>query len=168
MKKSPYLFLTLALALGSSCHSEANEEPTPAEQLEEIDQDGDVLMQANGSWEWVSTTKDVLNSSSSTPATVGFTRQLIFKADGKVYIHHNQKLVQQPAYGRRNGGDKFCDASYLRNWVVYAGETDPKISSTDARWYRITITKTDTTLTLGSEASCSDAGVHELYRWHHR
>ena len=77
------LLLVSLLAVGS-CKSKADPQPTIG--------DADVLMQANGYWEWV---KSASLGGLLTPASVGFSRELIFKNDGFVHIFHNRQAAIQ-------------------------------------------------------------------------
>ena len=55
----------------------------------------DMLLQSTGYWAWQSSTG---MSRQLTPASVGFSRELIYKTDGLVHIYHNQQPAMQPVY----------------------------------------------------------------------
>ena len=94
MKPSISCLVLLALLIEGGCKSKT--EPQPSAELA----DTDALMHAQGYWEWE---RSADFSSTVTPASLGFSRQLIFKNDGLVHIYHNRQPALQPAYQLSNG-----------------------------------------------------------------
>jgi hypothetical protein len=105
------------------------------------------------------------------PADIGYTRQLIFKADGHVYIHHNNQLVLEPTYQVGNHQGVIC-VGVTRPFIQYEGETDPKLRNNPFRSYRISVPPegngTDTLMILSGDGQCVDRAATEFYRWQHR
>lgn len=150
-----HLLLVSLLAVGS-CKSKSDPQPAIT--------DTDVLMQANGCWQWESSKT---RGGQLTPASVGFSRELIFKRDGLVHIYHNRQPFTQPAYWLSTGMLSQCGAPpqpITVPLVRYAAE--PQIPNNDLRTYSIRLSPTDTTLSITGESACIDGGSCEIYRWH--
>ena len=148
--------MLLSLPAVDNCKSKSDPQPAIA--------DTDVLMQANGYWQWESNARMI---SQLTPISVGFSRELIFKRDGLVHIYHNRQLFTQPAYQLSTGMLSQCGAPpqpITVPLVRYAAE--PQIPNNDLRTYSIRLSPTDTTLSITGESACIDGGSYEIYRWH--
>lgn len=146
------LLLALLLAVGS-CKSKSDPQPTIA--------DTDVLMHANGYWAWESSTT---LGGQITPASVGFSRELIFKSDSLVHIFHNLQATAQPTYQLSTGVLSSCGQTIAVPLVRYVAE--PQIPNNELRSYFIRLSPTDTMLSITGAAACLDGGYYELYRWH--
>lgn len=105
-----HLLLVIMLAVGS-CKSKSDPQPAIA--------DTDVLMQANGYWQWENSKT---RGGQLTPASVGFSRELIFKNDGRVHIFHNRQATIQPAYRLSIGVLNLCGQQIAAPLVNYAAE----------------------------------------------
>ena len=150
-----FLLLLSLLAVGS-CNSKMESKPT---QLS----DWDVLLQANGYWEWEGSTT---LGKTLTPTSVGFGRELIFKCDGLVHIYHNQQPALQPTYQLSAGVLSRCGIQpqpIAVPLVRYTAES--QIPNNDLRTYLIRLSPTDTTLSITGELACVDGGYYETYRW---
>ena len=102
-----------------------------------------------------------------TAASVGFSRELIFKTDGLVHIYHNQQPAMQPVYKLSLDVLSQCGTQppQLRiNLVHYTVE--PQIPSNELHEYIIRLSPTDTILSIKGELACVDKGYYETYRWH--
>lgn len=173
MNTNGTLILLLALLAGGSCSKKSPAPARPAPPAppvpKPLDKDSDMLIKANGHWEWE---KSVLAFGHQVkPADVGYTRQLIFKADGQVYIHHNNQLVMEPTYQVSNNQGVIC-VGIMRPFVQYNGETDSKLRNNSFRSYHISVPPesigTDTLMKLTGDGVCVDRAVTEYYRWQHR
>ncbi|OGX80871.1 hypothetical protein BEN47_06350 [Hymenobacter lapidarius] len=126
--------------------------------------DADVLMQANGYWEWESSGGFRWQR---TPASVGFSRQLVFKSDGKVHIYHNRQPELQAAYQLSTGVHGNCQPPQPQPVAVpmvrYTAET--QFPNSDLRTYGIALSAIDTTLYIAGLGLCVDIGAAERYRW---
>lgn len=158
MKTSFFCLVLLALLIEGGCKS--NHEPQPSAELA----DTDVLMHAQGYWEWE---RSASFRSTITPASLGFSRQLIFKKNGFVHIYHNRQPALQPAYQLSNGVLTYCAPQPQPIAVTLVRYTaEPQVPNNDLRSYLIRLSPTDTTLNLVGEAACVDGGAYESYRWH--
>ena len=72
--KTPLLYLLLLGMLVESCKSKPQNDPKPAQIA-----DMDILIHSTGYWEWQSS---ISPTNQLTPASVGFSRELVFKGDG--------------------------------------------------------------------------------------
>ena len=150
MKKATLLLVTSALFSAAGCQR-TGDEVQPRSY--------DALALETGHWEWESTGRQ---GGLQTPATVGFTRQLVFGADGQVLIQHDGKLNKKPAYTLSMG---LACAQPQVSVPRIAFETDSDVPNSNDKTYTITKSSTGQTLTLAGIAVCVDAGATELYHW---
>ena len=142
------LLATLLLATG--CQKEAAVRPRSY----------DALALETGHWEWEST---IYQSGRQTPATVGFTRQLVFTAGGQVVITHDQQPNKTTPYALAMGSLPACGSAASVPIITY--ETDSDLANNDRKTYQITKTSGSQQLSLVGEAACVDGGAYELYNW---
>jgi hypothetical protein len=119
----------------------------------------DALALGSGHWEWEST---AYMAGKRTPATQGFSRQLLFGANGQVSIYHSNRLNKQTAYTLSMGTT--CNPSQPPIPII-TYETDSDVPNNDRKSYTITKTASGQSLSLVGEAACVDAGAYETYRW---
>lgn len=153
MKKATLLLVTLTLFSAAGCQR-TDDEVQPRSY--------DALALETGHWEWESTT--VGFSSHQTPASVGFTRQLVFTADGKVLIQHDNRLNKTVEYQLSMGTLAGCGASQPAVPIItYTTESD--IKSGDRKAYSITKSGTGQRLAITCDYACIDGGAYESYHW---
>ncbi|RYY18737.1 MAG: hypothetical protein EOO36_07455 [Cytophagaceae bacterium] len=151
MKKLVPLF-ALALLSASACQRRGDEVQP---------RNYDALALETGYWEWESTD---YRTGQRTPATEGYTRQLVFGSDGSVLIQHANKLNKKRAYTLSMGTLPACSTSQsLVPIITY--ETDSDLPNNDRKTYSIVKSPTGQSLTLVGEAACADGGAQETYRW---
>jgi hypothetical protein len=161
-------FLLTSLAIASGCQSktEPAPEPVPTAKTEPFDIESDIFSRAHGYWEW---TRSINGGGRApfTPASVGFTRQLVFKGDSMVHIYHNQTPALTPIFHLHVGS--VC-SSNPRPLIDFDAES--VVPNNRIRSYSVSraiySTRTDTTLTIVGERACVDGGQYEYYIWHHR
>lgn len=152
MKKALLLLLTSALLSATSCHREGDEvQPSSY----------DALALEAGHWEWEST---AYRTGQRTPATEGFTRQLVFGADKQVVIQHDRRLNKKTAYSLSMGTLPNCPAA-TSTVPIISYETDSDLPNNDRKTYSIVRTATGQSLVLSGEDACIDAGATETYHW---
>lgn len=155
------LLLLAGLAIAGGCKSKT--EPQPEQPVgaatEPFDSESDILSRSHGYWEWVSSTGLAFRA---TPASVGYTRQLLFKSDSVLYVSHNQQLEIHPFY-HLHAGPSHCSSTSL---PLVDFDAEPQIRNNRVRDYKIYRTPTDTTLRLIGEWTCVDGGNIETYKWH--
>ena len=138
----------LATQAATSCQTEADVRPA----------NYDALALETGHWEWEST---AYMSGKRTPATEGFTRQLVFTPDRQVLITHNRQFNKQTTYVLSMG--TVCGAPQTSPIITY--ETDSDLPNNDRKTYQTTQMGTDQHLMLVGEHACVDGGAYETYRW---
>lgn len=141
----------LALLTASSCRR--GEEVQPRSY--------DALALGTGHWEWDHTTA---LPGRRTPATEGFTRQLVFSAEGKVLIQHDGKLNKQTPYQLSMGPLPRC-GNPQASVPIITFETDSDVPNNDRKTYSISKSATSQSLSLVGEAACVDGGAYETYHW---
>ncbi len=150
-----YAALLATMQLVASCQHDADIRPANYDELA-LD---------TGHWEWEKTTLGF--SPQQTPATVGFTRQLTFGADGQVTIQHSQQRVKTAAYTLSMGTLLGCgDAQRPVPLITY--EADAKIKtgfSGNRKAYNISKSGVDQYLFLTYDYACVDGGAYETYHW---
>jgi hypothetical protein len=152
MKNATLLVAALALASFTGCES-IGDEVQPRSY--------DALALGTGHWEWEST---AYRSGKRTPSTEGFTRQLVFSADGQVLIQHSGKLNKRTDYQLSMGSLPYCGRTQVSVPII-AFKTDSDVPNNDRKTYNITKTDTDQYLSLIGEAACMDGGAYETYHW---
>jgi hypothetical protein len=150
MKNATLLVAAFALLSVTGCQS-IGDEVQPRNY--------DALALENGHWEWDAT---VLGwAGRRTPATMGFTRQLVFSADGKVLIQHDGKLNKRTSYQLSMGAS--CGSTQQMPMITF--ETDSDLPNNDRKNYSITKSIEGQQLTLVGEYACVDGGAYETYHW---
>jgi hypothetical protein len=149
MKKLFLPLATFVLLAVSGCQQEDEIQPISY----------DALALGTGHWEWEST---AYMGGKRTPATQGFTRQLLFGANGQLSIYHSNRLNKQTAYVLSMGTT--CSPSQPPVPII-TYETDSDVPNNDRKSYTIIKTATGQSLSLVGEAACADAGAYETYHW---
>ena len=152
MPKNFSLLLALALLSAAGCQRRGDDvQPN----------NYDALALETGHWEWESTS---YFRQQRTPATEGYTRQLVFTADGNVLIQHDHKLNKKRAYTLSMGPLPSCGTPQAAVPII-TYETDSDLPNNDRKTYSIIKSPTGQSLTLVGEAACVDGGAYEAYRW---
>ncbi len=152
MKKALLLLFTSGLLSAASCQNRGDE----------VQPSGyDVLALETGHWEWESTS---YRNGRRTPATEGFTRQLVFQDDRQLVIQHDRKLNKKTAYALSMGTLPNCPTP-TGTVPIITYETDSDLPNNDRKTYSVIISPTGQRLSLTGEDACIDAGAVEAYRW---
>ena len=154
MQKFLLLAALFGLAqLGTSCQTDADVRPA----------NYDVLALGTGHWEWEST---AYMAGNRTPATEGYTRQLVFNAEGQVLIQHSGQLHKETPYQLSMGSGCVWPGSPTAGTTpIIAFEGETTLYNNLRKNY--TLTKVDPTqkLQLTGESACVDGGAYETYHW---
>jgi hypothetical protein len=151
MKNATLLVAAFALLSVTGCQS-IGDEVQPRNY--------DALALENGHWEWDAT--GLGWAGRRTPASMGFTRQLVFSADGKVLIQHDGKLNKRTSYQLSMGDLQRCSVKQV---PIITFETDSDVPNNDRKTYSITKSIEGQQLTLVGEEACVDGGAYETYHW---
>ncbi|MGI4733981.1 MAG: hypothetical protein ACRYG7_02260 [Janthinobacterium lividum] len=150
MNKATLLLVTAALFSATGCqHLDKEVQPSSY----------DALALETGHWEWEST---AYMAGKRTPATEGYSRQLVFGANGQVLIYHGSKLNKTTTYALSMGTS--CANSQTQVPII-AYETDSDVPNSDRKTYSLTKLPTGQSLSLVGEAVCLDVGAYEAYHW---
>ena len=114
----------------------------------------DALALETGHWEWESTT---YQTGQRTPATEGFTRQLVFSSDGSILIQHDGLLNKKRPYALSMGPSPSYHSSPMAVPII-TYETDSDLPNNARKTYTIAKSPTGQHLIIIGEA-------HETYRW---
>lgn len=152
MEKTWLPVAVFSLVIAAGCRSVGDEVPPRSY---------DALALSTSHWEWDRT---AYQSGNRTPATEGFTRQLVFGADGQVVIQHNNKLNKTTTYQLSMGNLPHCGTPQLSVPII-SFTTDSDVPNQDRKTYRITKSPTGQQLSLIGEAACIDVGAYEYYNW---
>lgn len=150
-----WALLLSMLPLASGCQHKDDPQPTSYDEL----------ALETGHWEWETTT--VGFSPQQTPATVGFTRQLTFGADGQVVIQHSQQQVKTTAYTLSMGTLLGCgEAQPPVPLITYEADAEVKVGSGGSRKaYNVSKSGVNQYLFLTYDYACVDGGAYETYHW---
>lgn len=150
--KKILLFAALAGAtqLGPGCKHDADVRPS----------EYDVLAQATGHWEWESTG---YQSGLRTPASVGFTRQVIFGAGGQLTVRRGGQADYRASYRLSRGPSCAGLPGNDVPLVVFPNEKD--LPNNDEKSYSIAQQNGRQDLYLVGVGACFDGGAFETYHW---
>jgi hypothetical protein len=151
MKNATLLVAAFALLSVTGCQS-IGDEVQPRNY--------DALALETGHWEWDASTLGWAGR--RTPTSMGFTRQLVFSADGKVLIQHDGKLNKRTSYQLSMGDLQKCS---IKQVPIITFETDSDVPNNDRKTYSITKSIEGQQLTLVGEEACVDGGAYETYHW---
>lgn len=153
MKNTTRLLAALLLVTAAGCQPRRGTEAQPRSY--------DALALETGHWEWEST---AYRGGKRTPATEGYSRQLVFQSEGRVLIHHSGRLNKTRPYTLSMGTLARCTTSPTQVPVI-TYETDSDVPNNDRKTYSLTSSPTSQTLVLVGELACTDAGATETYHW---
>jgi len=141
--------LLAALPLATGCQTDADIRPAHY----------DALALATGHWQWDNSSYP---SGLQTPASLGFSRQLVFGPEGQLVVSRSGRDAYRTTYQLSMGKPQPCGAVAVP-LVTYASE--PELGNTDVKLYTLSQEASRQVLTIASEALCVDGGAVETYHW---
>jgi hypothetical protein len=141
----PLLFALLGLFSLTGCDNDSDD-IRPANY--------DILAMETGHWEWERTAFMVPQY---TPATEGYTRQLIFKADKKLLLRRDKQPEELISY-------QLAVSSGGMPTITYQTK-ETKLANSDVKYYHVTQQNGQQILQLTGEGAAADAGGYETYHW---
>lgn len=141
-----------AAQLGTGCKHDADVQPSPGSY--------DTLAGAIGHWEWDRSVYGFAGP--RTPASVGFTRQLVFGTNKQLAVKRNGRAHYQTSYLLSIGIGGPC-ANQNALVVVFTNETD--LPNSDAKVFGTEQQNGQRTLRLSGAATCVDGDASETYHW---
>lgn len=149
MPKLLRYFLLAALPLATGCQTDADINPA----------NYDVLALATGHWEW---DNSAYQSGLQTPASLGYTRQVVFGPEGKLVVRRRGQADYHSTYQFSMGMPQPCGMAPVP-LVTYRSE--PDLGNTDVKLYTLSQRTGQQVLTIAGEGLCVDKGAHETYHW---
>lgn len=144
-----YLLLCGLAQLAAACQTGADIRPAHY----------DALALATGHWEWDAS---AYPSGVQTPASLGFSRQLVFGPEGQLVISRAGRAAYHTPYQLSMGKPQPCGSAPVP-LVTYASE--PELGNTDNKLYTLGQEAGRPVLTIAGEALCVDGGALETYHW---
>lgn len=144
------LLLLPLLALGA-CQTDADLRPASYDEL----------ALATGHWEWLSTS---YLSGSRTPATEGYSRQLLFGAGSQLTLRRSGQPDYRTTYQLAMGTLPRCGSTANVPTITYA-TNEATLDNNDRKTYGIRQQNGRLLLSLAGETACVDAGAYETYYW---
>ena len=139
-----------AAQLATGCKHEADAQPVGY----------DTLAGAPGHWEWDRSVYGFAGP--RTPASVGFTRQLVFGASGQLVVRRNGQEYYHTGYQRSVGTGGPCAGP---NAPVVTFTSENGLPNSDAKAYGVEQQNGQRTLYLNGAATCLDGDAYETYHW---
>lgn len=150
-----FALLLVTASLGTGCKKADDVQP-------DANANGyDYFAQDAGHWEWESSATE---GPLVTPATKGFTRQLVFSRPGLLLIGRDGQPFMQVGYRLSTGPLPRCGQPQA-NVPIVTFTAEPDVWNNDRKTYSLMQTANGLTLTLVGEDACFDGGYHETYRW---
>jgi hypothetical protein len=143
--------LGCAAQLITGCKHDADVEPTS------VSAGYDVLAKATGHWEWENSAFGFAGT--RTPASVGFTRQLVFGADNVLNVKRNGRQYYQTNFQLTTQ----TSATAPEPLITYANEAD--LYNNDLKTYSLSQQNGRQVLILMGEQVPVDGGALETYHW---
>lgn len=144
-----YFLLATALPLATGCQTDADINPA----------NYDVLALSTGHWEWESSSYP---NGLQTPASLGYTRQVVFGPEGKLLVRRRGQAAYTTTYQFSMGTPQPCGAVPVP-LVTYRSE--PDLGNTESKLYTLSQRAGQQVLTIIGEGLCVDNGALETYHW---
>ncbi|QKG56940.1 hypothetical protein GKZ68_10050 [Hymenobacter sp. BRD128] len=153
MRKFLRYALLLSAALATGCQREADIRPSSYDELA-LD---------TGHWEWdVSTLGWAGNR---TPATEGYTRQLVFGAGGQLLLRRSGQGDVRTSYQLSMGQLPRCGTNQANFPIVTYSTGEEKLPNNERKTYTISQQNGLQVLHITGEDACFDGGAYETYHW---
>jgi hypothetical protein len=148
-----YALLLSAAQLVASCQQEASIRPT----------NYDELALSSGHWEWDSSTLGWPGN--RTPATMGYSRQLIFRAGGQLVLRRSGQDDYYTSYQLSMGPLPRCGHNNANFPIITYSTNEEQLPNNARKTYVISQQQGQQLLTITGEDACVDGGISESYHW---
>lgn len=150
--KNALLAISLALVV-TGCQTDADVRPA----------NYDELAMATGHWEWdVSTLGWAGNR---TPATEGYTRQLVFGHSNQLVLRRSGQPDYTTSYQLSMGPLPSCGTGTRSFPIVTFSTGESRLPTNERKTYTISQEHERQVLRLDGELACVDGGAYETYHW---
>jgi len=123
----------------------------------------DELALATGHWEWDRSTLGWAGNRS--PATEGYTRQLVFEPGGQLLLRRSGQADYRTSYQLSMGPLPRCGYGQANFPLMTYATNEEKLPNNDLKTYTITQQNGQQLLSITGEAACVDGGAYETYHW---
>ena len=123
----------------------------------------DELAMATGHWEWDASALGWAGQRS--PATEGYTRQLVFGTSGHLLLRRSGQDDYRGSYQLSMGTMPRCGAAQLTAPLLTYATSEPRLPNDERKSYQVAQQRGQQTLTLVGESVCLDGGAIETYHW---
>ncbi|GAA4504469.1 hypothetical protein GCM10023172_30710 [Hymenobacter ginsengisoli] len=123
----------------------------------------DELALAAGHWEWDQSTLGWAGNRS--PATEGYTRQLVFGAGGKLLLRRRGQPDYHTTYQLSMGTLPRCGMGPASLPIITYSTQEEKLPNNERRTYTIEQRNSQQVLRIVGEDACVDGGAIETYHW---
>ncbi|MBC6697873.1 hypothetical protein [Hymenobacter sp. BT190] len=129
------------------------------DDIDQVPANFDTLAQKPGHWEWQ---HSAIEGPIVSPATVGYSRQLVFGTSGQLHIRHDSQPFSEVPYQISRGPLPKCGApQQTMDLVTFTAE----LANDHLKAYSIKTDASGTHLKLEGENACLDGGYTETYLW---
>lgn len=143
------LLLAALLPLAAGCQTDADISPA----------NYDVLALATGHWEWDNSS---YQSGLQTPASLGYTRQVVFEPGGQLLVRRRGQPDYRTTYQFSMGTPQPCGLAPV---PLVAYRSEPDLGNTDSKLYTLSQQASRQVLIVAGEGLCVDNGALETYHW---
>ena len=154
MNKLLRFTLLAALPLAAGCHHQ--DDPRPAATYDE-------LALGTGHWEWDVSTLGFAGN--RTPATEGYTRQLVFGAGGQLLLRRGGQADYRTTYQLSMGVLPRCGTGQQNFPIITYSTNEKTLPNDDRKTYSIEQRSGQQVLLIDGESACVDGGAYETYHW---
>ncbi len=148
-----YIALLATSQLAASCQHDADIRPN----------NYDELALATGHWEWNSSTLGWAGNRS--PASEGYTRQLVFGAGGQLLLRRSGQGDYRTSYQLSMGPLPRCGDKQANFPIITYSTSEEKLPNNERKTYAISQQNGQQVLSITGEDACVDGGAYELYHW---
>lgn len=146
------LFILAALPLLAACQTDADLRPATYDEL----------ALATGHWEWLSTS---YMSGARTPATEGYSRQLLFGASSQLTLRRSGQPDYHTTYQLSMGTLPRCGSPAPSMPIISYLTNENQLENNERKTYRISQQQGRQVLSISGEDACVDGGAYESYYW---
>ena len=146
--------LLSTLPLASGCQHK-DTDPQPANY--------DELALDTGHWEWDRSTLGWAGN--RTPATEGYSRQLVFGTGGQLLLRRSGQANYRTPYQLSMGVLPRCGFGQQRFPIITYSTNEETLPNDDRKTYSIEQQNGQQMLRIDGESACVDGGAYEMYHW---
>ncbi|AMR26807.1 hypothetical protein A0257_06570 [Hymenobacter psoromatis] len=148
-----YATLLAVSQLAAGCQHDADIRPS----------NYDELALGTGHWEWDHSTLGWAGNRS--PATEGYTRQLVFGTGGQLLLRRSGQSDYRTSYQLSMGPLPRCGYKQASFPLITYSTSEEKLPNNERKTYAINQQSGQQVLSITGEDACVDGGAYETYHW---